>query len=173
MSVQFRPSKLALVFGAAALGATALLGSVAVSAESMDHSAHMQSPAKFAFGGPGKAADVDRTIHITALDISYDVTSLKVKAGETVRFVITNKSEVDHDFTLGDSRTQAEHRSEMAEMGDMASGHAHQADANAVFVKAGETKTLIWRFGRPTKIEFGCNVPGHYEAGMKGVIDVI
>ena len=55
-------------------------------------------------------------------------------------------------------------------MMDMAA--AHGDDANAVFLKAGETRELVWRFGKAGRIEFACNVPGHYEAGMKGTVSI-
>ncbi|MDR3494498.1 MAG: plastocyanin/azurin family copper-binding protein [Ancalomicrobiaceae bacterium] len=132
----------------------------------------MDHPTTFAFGVPGKAAAVDRTIPIKARDVSFDVESVNVKAGETVRFVITNEGAADHEFTLGDAATQAEHRQEMLDMADMDASHAHDGDANAVFLKSGETKELVWAFTKTGLIEFACNVPGHYEAGMKGIIAV-
>jgi uncharacterized cupredoxin-like copper-binding protein len=127
----------------------------------------MDHHATFSFGVPGKPAAVDRTIRIKALDMSFDPPAVEVRPDETVRFVVTNVSAVDHDFTLGDSKTQQEHRKEMAAMTDMAAAHAHK-DPNAVFLEGRATKELVWRFGKPGQIEFGCNVPGHYEAGMKG-----
>src|SRR5208337_2541152 len=126
-------------------------------------------PSTYWFGSPGKAAAVDRTIRVTVKDLSFIPGSLEVKAGETVRFVVVNASEVDHDFTIGDSKAQSEHRAEMTEMasmGDIATMHANHVDPNAVFVKGGETKEIVWRFAKAGKIEFGCNVPGHYESGM-------
>jgi len=126
----------------------------------------------FALGVPGNAAAVDRTVRIVARDVSFDVSSVTVKAGETVRFIVTNEGAADHDFTLGDAATQAAHRQEMLEMGDTDMGHAHHSDANAVFLESGETKDLVWRFGKAGQIEFACNVPGHYEAGMKGVVAI-
>ena len=132
-------------------------------------------PSTFPFGAPGKAADIDRTIRVEVKDLSFVPGALEVKARETVRFVVVNNSEVDHDFTIGDSRAQSEHRAEMTEMaamGDMATMHADRADPNAVFLKAGQTKEIVWRFAKAGQIEFGCNVPGHYEAGMKGTIAI-
>jgi uncharacterized cupredoxin-like copper-binding protein len=136
-------------------------------------------PSTFPFGAPGKAADVDRTIRVEVRDLSFVPDALEVKARETVRFVVVNNSEVDHDFTIGDSKAQSEHRAEMTEMmarmgdmGDMATMHAKHADPNAVFLTGGETKEIVWRFGKAGQIEFGCNVPGHYEAGMKGTITI-
>jgi uncharacterized cupredoxin-like copper-binding protein len=57
-------------------------------------------------------------------------------------------------------------------MAGMDMGQAHHDDANAVFLKSGETKELVWKFGKAGQIEFACNVPGHYEAGMKGVVAI-
>jgi uncharacterized cupredoxin-like copper-binding protein len=128
--------------------------------------------ATFGFGAPGRAAHVDRIIRVKAGDISFDPTAVEVKAGETVRFVVTNASEIEHEFTLGDTKTQEEHRAEMAAMTDMAAGHAHGDDPNAVFPKGGETREIFWRFAKAGQIEFACNVPGHYESGMKGTIAI-
>lgn len=128
-------------------------------------------PARFAFGSPGVAAEVDRTVEITMGDLSFTPASLDVRAGETIRFVITNKSAIDHDFTLGDTKTQIAHRAEMLEA--MKNGEMHHGDdPNAVVVKAGQRRELIWTFSRAGRLEYDCNVPGHYEAGMKGVITV-
>ena len=42
-------------------------------------------------------------------------------------------------------------------------------DPNSVLLNPGETKELVWRFsGRDQQLEFACNVPGHYQAGMVG-----
>ncbi len=132
----------------------------------------------FSFGMPSDSGKAARIVKIAMLDLSFQPASVTVKAGETVRFVVTNTSSVDHDFTLGDAKVQADHRAEMAEMakmgGDMAAMHASMGgdDPNAVFVKAGETKELTWTFGKAMHLEFACNIPGHYEAGMRGTITV-
>ena len=127
----------------------------------------------FEFGKPGSAGEVTRTIRMDMRDMSYGIKKVDVKEGETIRFVLENADEVEHDFTLGPPEVQAAHRKEMEEMMDKdmdMSGH-HQ-DPNAVFVKPGETRELIWTFATAHGLEFGCNVPGHYEAGMKGRINV-
>ena len=131
---------------------------------------------KFNFGTPAEVTQATRIIKITMLDLAFQPNLIQVKQGEIVRFVVTNTSQVDHDFTLGDAVTQSAHRKEMAEMaamGDMAEMHDHMShDPNAIFVKAGATKEITWKFPRAMTIEFACNVPGHYEAGMKGVIKI-
>jgi len=39
-------------------------------------------------------------------------------------------------------------------------------------VEPGATAELLWTFGDDTNIQFGCNVPGHFEAGMVGKFEV-
>lgn len=125
---------------------------------------------KFTFGEPGTPSKVDRVVKITMRDLSFEPNELDMTAGETIRFVVTNAGAVDHDFTLGDAATQIAHRKEMAEAMETSGGMHHHHDANAITVKAGEVRELIWKFTEPGRLEFDCNVPGHYEAGMGGVI---
>jgi uncharacterized cupredoxin-like copper-binding protein len=107
-----------------------------------------------------------------AWDDMEAIADLPAQERETIRFVVTNKSKLDHDFTIGDPATQTAHRSEMAEAIRKGEGMAHGEDPNAMLVKAGQKRELIWKFTRAGKLEFDCNVPGHYEAGMRGTIAV-
>jgi uncharacterized cupredoxin-like copper-binding protein len=51
-------------------------------------------------------------------------------------------------------------------------GTTHGDEANAIMLKPGQRKELIWKFSTPGKLEFDCNIPGHAESGMTGTIDV-
>ncbi len=121
------------------------------------------------FGETGLAGEVTRTIYVDAVDMDYRMSSVHLADGETIRFFVTNADDVPHDFTIGPLSAQAEHRKEMMAM--MASGgpmaRMHKS-ANAVYVEPGETKSFIWKFDETAGLEFACNIPGHYEAGMKG-----
>ena len=46
------------------------------------------------------------------------------------------------------------------------------ADANMVTVAPGETGEIIWQFTKAGKVDFACLQPGHYDAGMKGLVNV-
>jgi len=162
--------------GAALALAFALALSPAAADDAAGHR-HDHGGPDASFGMPGKAAQVSRTVRIEASDIKFNIVSLDVRTGETIRFVVVNKGESEHDFTIGDAATQKAHRAEMAKMMehgtmDHGLGGMHHDDPNAVFVRPGETKELIWTFTRPGTFEFACNVPGHYEAGMHGKIAV-
>jgi len=110
-----------------------------------DDDAHDQG--RFAFGEPGDARKVDRTIRIRALDtMRYDEQKLTVRAGETVRFVVTDAGKIRHE------------------------GMVMPDEANGISLAPGETKSIVWHFAGPGTVEFACHEPGHFEAGMVGRI---
>jgi len=40
-----------------------------------------------------------------------------------------------------------------------------------VLLEPGESKEVVWKFSEKSSIEFACNVPGHYQAGMYGEVN--
>jgi uncharacterized cupredoxin-like copper-binding protein len=125
-----------------------------------------------AFGHPGTADQVSRDVVITMGDMSFSPSAVRVKLGETIRFVIRNPSAIDHEFTLGDAATQAAHRQEMAEAAEKGMPMHHHHGGNAVMVAAGQTQALIWHFDVAGSVDYDCNVPGHFESGMLGIVTV-
>ena len=143
----------------------------------------------YAFGQPAPADKATRTVEVTMQDIAYSPASIDVKAGETVRFVLVNKGNLLHEFNLGDAAMHAQHQKEMLQMqasgmltatgmGKMdhsAMGHygmMKHDDPNSVLVEPGKTAELTWTFKQATGLEFACNLPGHYQAGMVGKVNV-
>lgn len=45
-------------------------------------------------------------------------------------------------------------------------------DPNSVLLEPGAREELIWTFSKTTGLEFACNVPGHYQAGMFGKVEI-
>jgi len=113
-------------------------------------------------------AKVDRVVAITASDTQYDIPGIDVKAGETIRFVVTNKGQVTHEFVIADAAEQAEHEKMMQSM----PGMVMSGEENAIALKPGETKQLIWKATAQGIIEFACHQPGHYALGMVGKVRV-
>ena len=146
------------------------------------------------FGQPAPAAKATRSIEVVLNDMSFDPKAIQVKAGETVRFVLVNKGQLLHEFNLGDAAMHARHQQEMLQMqqsgmltptgmkemshdmagmdhGGMDHGMKHD-DPNSVLVEPGKTAELTWTFTQATSLEFACNIPGHYQAGMVGKLTV-
>ena len=45
-------------------------------------------------------------------------------------------------------------------------------DPNTVMLEPGQSAELTWTFAQATGLEFACNIPGHYQAGMVGNVEV-
>lgn len=143
-----------------------------------------------AIGEPAKASAATRTIQVKLGDNFYEPKTIQVKAGETVRFVLKNTGELLHEFNIGTAAMHAGHQKEMLAMmesgmltatgieTDMSkmdhskmSGHSMKHDdPNSVLLEPGKTKEIVWRFTQAADLEFACNIPGHYQAGMVGDI---
>jgi len=121
-----------------------------------------------AYGEPGKATQVGRTIEVQAADnMRYAPAAITVRRGETVKFVVKNTGKLPHEFVLGNAQSLKEHAEVMRRYPDM-----EHDDPNMVKMAPGGTGNLIWKFTRAGTVEFACLIPGHYEAGMKGRIRV-
>jgi uncharacterized cupredoxin-like copper-binding protein len=119
-------------------------------------------------GEPGKAASVTRNINVTMDDrMRFMPSSIDVKRGETIRFVVKNDGIEPHEFMLGELKELQEHAEVMRKHPTM----VHD-EPNAITVNPGQTGELIWRFTHAGKVDFACLIPGHFEAGMKGDIRV-
>jgi uncharacterized cupredoxin-like copper-binding protein len=46
------------------------------------------------------------------------------------------------------------------------------ADDNMLTVAAGQTEEMIWQFTQSGVVNFACLQVGHYDAGMKGLVQV-
>jgi uncharacterized cupredoxin-like copper-binding protein len=120
------------------------------------------------YGVPGDTAKVSRTIELDASDeMRFSKKDLKVRKGETIRFVITNVGKVRHEFSLGTKQELIEHYELMKKFPDM----VHE-EANKVTIDPGQKGEVVWKFTKPGVVDFACLHPGHYDAGMKGQIKV-
>ncbi len=144
----------------------------------------------FEFGKPGKASEVSRTIDIVMKENFFEPEAIEIKAGETIRFKIVNQGELVHEFNVGTAKMHIGHQKEMMMMVEhgvleadkinrktmnmnMGGGRmmAHN-DPNSVLLEPGKSSEIILTFTKAMDLEFACNVPGHYDAGMMGDIHV-
>ena len=117
-------------------------------------------------------------------DNYYEPKEVKIKKGETVKFVVKNMGELVHELNIATKEMHLKHQPEMAKMveheilladkidknkmkqiakTDHAMAHKH---ANSVLLEPNETGEIIWNFSTSANLEIACNVPGHYETGM-------
>lgn len=148
----------------------ALTGSVAF-AHDAGHGGHGHGPTTFDAGEPADRSSPSKLVEIIATEadgkMSFTPSSIEVKRGQQIAFVIKNEGNLDHEFVIGSEIENVAHAAMMQAMPDM----AHN-DPNAVRIPVGASATLAWKFTKSGVFEFACLVPGHYEAGMKGGVAV-
>ena len=138
------------------------------SLSAMAAGSHSGSHDDSAIGKPGVASNVTRTVTVDMKDdMRFHSSNFNVKLGETVRFVAKNSGKVKHEMVLGTQKDLKEHYEIMKKNPEM-----EHADANMVTVAPGKTGEIIWQFTKAGKVDFACLQPGHYDAGMKGLVNV-
>ena len=121
-----------------------------------------------AIGKPGVAGKVSRTVKVDMTDaMRFSPANFDVRRNETIRFVVSNSGQVKHEFVLGTEAALKAHYEVMKKHPEM-----EHADPNMVTLAPGKTGEVIWQFTEAGKVHLGCLQPGHYDAGMKGVIKV-
>jgi uncharacterized cupredoxin-like copper-binding protein len=120
------------------------------------------------FGRATDPAKAGRTIRVDMADtMRFTPSELTVKRGDTVRFVAKNTGKVMHEMVLGTMDELKAH----AEMMRKHPGMEHD-EPHMLHVAPGKTGDMGWRFTRTGTFYYGCLVPGHFEAGMVGKINV-
>jgi len=127
---------------------------------------------ELAIGAPGKAGRAKRTVNITMSEtvdgkMIFQPASFTAKEGETLRLKFYNKGETDHEFVMDKMEAILEHKAVMEKFPEM-----EHDDPNAVRLAPGKRGEIVWTFTKAGTFAFGCLIPGHYEAGMKGDIEV-
>lgn len=127
-----------------------------------------QDTTEAAFGKSGDPKKVTRTVNVTMSDrMRYTPDSIKVKVGETVRLVVKNEGKIMHELVLGRPQDLKAHAKLMKKHPGMEHDEPYMAH-----VAPGKTETIVWQFDKSGEFQFGCLIPGHFEAGMIGKVVV-
>jgi uncharacterized cupredoxin-like copper-binding protein len=130
--------------------------------------AHGGGHGDMGIGQPGRADQVTRTIDVAMSDdMRFSPAGLNVKRGETVRLRVKNVGQLKHELVLGTPKELAEHYQQMLKF----PGMEHE-DPQMVSVAPGQSGEILWTFDRAGVVDFACLQAGHYDAGMKGQVQV-
>ena len=141
-------------------------------------------------GEKGDPDKIDRIINIKMYDNYYEPNTIKVKKGETIKFVVQNLGEMVHEYNIATKEMHINHQPEMQKLvehgillvdkidmkkmkemskKDHSLSHSH---SNSIMLEPKKTGEIIWKFSKNLDLEMACNVPGHYQVGMVGKIVV-
>ena len=137
-------------------------------------------------GEKGDPNKIDRVVNIKMYDNYYEPNVIKIKKGETIKFVVENLGDLVHEYNIGTKEMHIKHQPEMQKLidheillvdkidkvkmkkmskMDHSLGHSH---ANSIMLEPKTSGVIIWKFTKNTNLEMACNIPGHYESGMFG-----
>jgi uncharacterized cupredoxin-like copper-binding protein len=110
--------------------------------------------------GPG---DVTVALHVE--HSLFEQTEIRVVEGTRLRFVLDNDDPINHELIVGGPEVHARHA--------LGSEPRHPSIPGEVSVGPNGVGVTTLRFGEPGTFEFACHLPGHYEYGMHGVVEVV
>lgn len=146
---------------------------VAATAHAHGPQAHDQGPnlemVETAFGRTGDPKKVTRTVDIEMLDtMRFKPDRITVRQGDTLRLRVRNAGKVLHELVIGTDKELQEHAELMKKHPTMEHEEPYMAH-----VDAGKRSEIVWQFTQPGDFKFACLIPGHFEAGMVGTIQVV
>lgn len=134
----------------------------------MERGGHQMSGGRAsAAGEPGKASQAARTVEVEMSEFRFNPERIEVKAGETILFRVRNTGKIEHALVFGDAAELKAHAESMRKQPAMA--HDDSGGLKLDAAKAGE---MVWKFTNAGEFQYGCLVPGHFEAGMLGTVVV-
>ncbi|MEO7556800.1 MAG: plastocyanin/azurin family copper-binding protein [Acidimicrobiales bacterium] len=114
---------------------------------------------------PAPASDGGmQTIDLGIHHSRFSTDAIEVKAGTTVRFVVTNDDPILHELIVGPPELHQRH-----EAGTEA---AHDPRPGEVTIQPQTSATTEYTFDTPGTVEFACHLPGHRAYGMTGQVTV-
>ena len=110
--------------------------------------------------GPG-----DVTVRIDVHYSLFDPDELRVVEGTRVRFLVVNDDPIGHELITGGPEVHLRHAN--------GTEAEHPSIPGEVSVGPNGMAITTFRFDDPGTYEFACHLPGHYEHGMHGEIEVV
>jgi uncharacterized cupredoxin-like copper-binding protein len=135
----------------------ALAVAVVVSGVGYAVASGLEDPETF---GPG-----DITVEIGIEYSRFVPDQLTVVEGTRVRFLVVNGDPIHHEFITGGAEVHVRHAN-----GNEAE---HPSVPGEVSVGPNGTAITTFTFEEAGVYEFACHLPGHYEYGMRGEVEVV
>jgi uncharacterized cupredoxin-like copper-binding protein len=110
--------------------------------------------------GPGTV-----TVVVDIEHSHFTPSSFRVMAGTEVRFVVSNHDPIAHELIVGPPDVHARHRN--------GTEAKHAPKPGELSLGPDEQAVTTYLFDAPGSIEMACHLPGHYDYGMHGNIEVV
>jgi len=136
--------------------AVLVAGATAFAGYAVNDDAHAQTNPPL---GPGLV-----TVDIGIRYSKFSISTLRVREGTLVRFLVHNDDPIHHEFIVGPESVHLRH-----EHGTEAT---HPPVPGEVSIAPDDVGETFYRFDQPGRLMFACHLPGHFAYGMKGWVVV-
>ncbi len=143
-----------------------------------DGHAHSHDTPKATAATAGEAASANPgNVRVVVVEMDdtmrFSPATWEAKQGETIRIVAVNKGQVRHELVLGRPDELAKHQKEMVAAAKKGKAHHHHGpEDGALSVAPGQAAEMLYTFKEGGTWGMACFERGHFEAGMKGSVDV-
>jgi uncharacterized cupredoxin-like copper-binding protein len=109
-------------------------------------------------------AGVERTVEVSIQHSRFSPSAFSFAEGSTIRFVVRNTDPIAHEFLIGDQGVQDAH--------EYGTERHHGAKPGEISIPAGQVAETTFTFEDAGTLLVGCHLPGHWDYGMRGRIEV-
>lgn len=113
-----------------------------------------------------------RDIPVTISGMRFVPDHYSVRVGETIRFVVTNPTDVGHELFIGEMAEQLAHHRAVMNQSPSEQVQLMQHTGYGIYLEPHGSGELVYHFRAAGQITIGCHVHLHWEAGMRGTITV-
>ena len=120
------------------------------------------------FGRVGMGSKVNRNVAITLSDeFRFDPETIAANLNETLRLSFQDTGQQKNEWIFGTAFEISEYMEMMRRFPDR-----EQNEPQNIQLKPGEEHEFVWQFNKQGNFGYACLQPGHYEAGMRGILVV-
>jgi len=142
------------------IAACAMFGAVVIAVGMLTIDQPSGATTRRAALGPGTV-----TVRLDVKHSHFSPTQIVVRRHTTVRFVVVNHDPIGHELIVGDAAVHALHA--------MGTEATHPPRPGEVSVPANSRATTTFMFHDVGPVLYACHLPGHFEYGMKGTVEVV
>jgi uncharacterized cupredoxin-like copper-binding protein len=125
------------------------------------------------FGGLPSGTDANpRVVALTVDGYRFIPNAIEVTLGETVRFLVTNPTDMAHEVYIGTPAEQTADEAAHASAPPMQQPNVTTQYGYGVYLLPYSTIEFTYHFSNRDEVMIGCHLPRHWAKGMKAAITV-
>jgi uncharacterized cupredoxin-like copper-binding protein len=113
-----------------------------------------------------------RDVRVTISGLHFVPDRFEARVGETIRFIVSNPTNLPHELFIGTMAEQLAHHQEVMKQSPAEQVQLMQHTGYGIYLMAQDSGEFVYYFSQPGDVVMGCHVPGHWEGGMMAIVSV-